>query len=344
MDTSGLYPNKQGGGAPRDIPGPGSRRSSYQYFFLQMAVPFTSTLSEAVSAITEVKDFDLMARGATSELTLFDRIQLIDQDHDWRLGSGFQPLTGWVGQTTRNEIYQWWRRPYFLPRRSTLTANLLNNAISADAAGNICIICERVDSRQEHLIPDNCRSYVLSANWTWNGVANSTLSPATPAFDRDFLIYGATYSGFAGPNTVRVIDQARDKMWSTNPLRFEYFFGLNANSQPILWYPCPYFLPRNAKLQFDVVNFGRTITGATNANPIVVTFSAPHGFQATDLVTITGVVGNTAANVANQAITVPSATTISLTGVAGNGAYVSGGLAALGTRTDFIDLIGITLN
>lgn len=66
-----------------------------------------------------------------------------------------------------------------------------------------------------------------------------------------------------------------------------------------------------------------SITGATNANPIVIT-SANHGLQNGLKVTITGVGGNTAANttavVANK-----TTNTFELQGVAGNGAYTSGG-------------------
>jgi len=65
------------------------------------------------------------------------------------------------------------------------------------------------------------------------------------------------------------------------------------------------------------------ITGASNATPIVVTSTA-HGLANGDLITITGVVGNTAANgvwvVANVA-----ANTFELVGSVGNGAYTSGG-------------------
>lgn len=66
-----------------------------------------------------------------------------------------------------------------------------------------------------------------------------------------------------------------------------------------------------------------SITGATNASPIVIT-SASHGLNNGTKVTITGVGGNTAANtsaiVANK-----TSDTFELSGVAGNGAYTSGG-------------------
>lgn len=66
-----------------------------------------------------------------------------------------------------------------------------------------------------------------------------------------------------------------------------------------------------------------TITGATNASPIVIT-SAGHGLATGARVTISGVTGNTAAN-GNFSVTVIDVNTFSLDGSTGNGAYVSGG-------------------
>ena len=67
-----------------------------------------------------------------------------------------------------------------------------------------------------------------------------------------------------------------------------------------------------------------TVTDATNATPIVVTCSGSHGFTSGDTVYITGVVGNTAAN-GTWTILSTGATTFSLNGSAGNGAYSAGG-------------------
>lgn len=72
-----------------------------------------------------------------------------------------------------------------------------------------------------------------------------------------------------------------------------------------------------------------TVTGATNASPIVITTSTVHGLRTGDKVYITGVGGNTAANnsLTNPAwtVTVTSTTQFSLDGSTGNGAYTSGG-------------------
>ena len=83
---------------------------------------------------------------------------------------------------------------------------------------------------------------------------------------------------------------------------------------------------------------GTAITAATNATPIVVTSTA-HGLENGDIVTISGVVGNTAANgtfiVAGKAANTFNLTTVAAgANVAGNGAYTSGGLWTRGYNTD----------
>jgi len=66
-----------------------------------------------------------------------------------------------------------------------------------------------------------------------------------------------------------------------------------------------------------------SITGATNASPIVIT-SNGHGLQTGNVVTISGVGGNTAAN-GTFTVTRTGANTFSLDGSTGNSAYTSGG-------------------
>jgi hypothetical protein len=70
-----------------------------------------------------------------------------------------------------------------------------------------------------------------------------------------------------------------------------------------------------------------TISGATNASPIVITDTA-HGYFTGQQVTISGVLGNTGAN-GTWTISVTDANHFSLNGSVGNGAYTSGGQALL---------------
>lgn len=74
----------------------------------------------------------------------------------------------------------------------------------------------------------------------------------------------------------------------------------------------------------DGQTFSGTVTGATNASPIVITTSVAHGLADGMDVTIASVGGNTAAN-GTYSILVLTSTTFSLVQTTGNGAYTSGG-------------------
>lgn len=67
-----------------------------------------------------------------------------------------------------------------------------------------------------------------------------------------------------------------------------------------------------------------TVTNATNATPIVITTASPHGLLTGFVATVSGVTGNTNANV-TATITYVSSTTFQLDGTTGNAAYAGGG-------------------
>jgi hypothetical protein len=72
---------------------------------------------------------------------------------------------------------------------------------------------------------------------------------------------------------------------------------------------------------------GLGVSGATNANPIVITTTSAHGLATGNTVIISGVRGNTTAN-GIWPVTVTSATKFSIA-VAGNGNYSSGGIVVI---------------
>jgi hypothetical protein len=71
-----------------------------------------------------------------------------------------------------------------------------------------------------------------------------------------------------------------------------------------------------------------TITAASNASPIAITTTSPHNLRTGAQVSISGAVGNTAANGAFP-ITVTGPTSFTLNGTTGNGAWTSGGTITL---------------
>jgi hypothetical protein len=90
---------------------------------------------------------------------------------------------------------------------------------------------------------------------------------------------------------------------------------------------------------WDMRTTAKTITDATNANPIVFT-SAAHGFSDDDIVRVHDVGGNTNGNVTGL-VDNKTTNTFELSGVAGNAAYTSGGKVFL-ENTQFRRLRPIT--
>jgi hypothetical protein len=76
----------------------------------------------------------------------------------------------------------------------------------------------------------------------------------------------------------------------------------------------------------------KAITGTTGAGVLIQVTIVGHGYLTGDTTTISGVVGNTAAN-GTWTITYVDANTFSLNGSVGNGAYVSGGTSSNRTAT-----------
>src|ERR1043166_1632519 len=83
-----------------------------------------------------------------------------------------------------------------------------------------------------------------------------------------------------------------------------------------------------------------TISGATNATPIVVTPTPAHGITDVSYATVAGVGGNTAAN-GTWVVERVTTTTLKLRNSVGNGAYTSGGSL---TPTDTFTVIAELTN
>lgn len=160
---------------------------------------------------------------------------------------------------------------------------------------------------------------LLSASWNQlNGNAQHTGQSSAVAQPLDQVLYsvpldlepwGAVHYGdpiFTSGNTVVVPIKVT---WSAQDQNAQNFFieGLNSVTGQVLWTSVP----------------TGTITGSSNAGPIVIT-SSDNGLVTGDSVTIGGVLGNTAAN-GTFTITVINANQFSLNGTTGNGTYAGGG-------------------
>lgn len=99
----------------------------------------------------------------------------------------------------------------------------------------------------------------------------------------------------------------------------------------IMGSPAPTSLGVNGTWTSSTLQGTKTISGATNASPIVITCTG-HGYSTGDTVVIASILGNLEAN-GTWEITVIDTNTFSLNGSTGSGAWTSGGSARLRTNT-----------
>ena len=83
-------------------------------------------------------------------------------------------------------------------------------------------------------------------------------------------------------------------------------------------------MPAGSTITGATSNVGSAITGASNTSPITITTSSITGLTSGDLINISGVLGNTAAN-GNWTVTNVMANSFQLVNSSGNGNYTSGG-------------------
>lgn len=122
---------------------------------------------------------------------------------------------------------------------------------------------------------------------------------------------GATTSSFFQYVTYKALGTPQNWVWD--------------NSTPNLWWRFWTILyTPSVTTTGTAIQIGGAVAAATNAAPIQITTTTPHGLQSGASVTITDVHGNTAAN-GTFVITVIDALNFTLNGSTGNGAYTTGG-------------------
>lgn len=140
-----------------------------------------------------------------------------------------------------------------------------------------------------------------------------------------------SYKLFAGPAVMnKITDYTRSTVASGN---FQFTQDVSGKTliRSVLSYVSDFGSIDIIPMLHGGRQISKAVTDATNASPIVIT-SAGHGFSDGDSVTISGVLGNNAAN-GTHTVANKTADTFELSGVAGDGAYVSGGKITLSPNT-----------
>lgn len=154
---------------------------------------------------------------------------------------------------------------------------------------------------------------VTDSTTVWTTLLAQAVAPAGTAY----MALQLTVTGTAASGEVHFDTCAG--MWT----------GLTA-SQITAWNP-PYVY----RVDYAMPGPWNTVTGTTGngVSPIVITVGTGHPFKVSDVVSVTGIVGNTAANEAFVIISATTATTITIPGT-GNGAWSSGGSVTMNDSGD----------
>jgi hypothetical protein len=224
-----------------------------KFFWLNMSVGFTSTSGEQKQGVTLVEQFPLLIRGAWSGLT-GPLVQFVSGATGVPLSTlPVQGRTYW-GNTVLAHPLNIWRKPYLLPGNTSLRCQFTNTG--AEAAGNVNFMCERPDQYSSVQVHET-QYYILHLDLGLTGGATQTGNASTQQIEYDLLIYGAlsTSTGM----TCTFLDTMLNQRWSAQNLDIGSFAGVSSGStnvQPIMYYPTPYFLPRQDSIRVDWVNAG----------------------------------------------------------------------------------------
>jgi hypothetical protein len=190
------------------------------------------------------------------------------------------------------------------------TTSRVNSGNSASITGMLI-----VDELQAAAGASTARTATLSSSTAWSSVAISFKEPQVFYVDPENgndanagTSFATALKNISGATAAKGITAGDTVRIEEAPL---YNTGVNAT-----W---------TSVQQRGISPFGtQTIVTATNATPIVVSTSLPHGYSTGDVIQLSGALGNTAAN-GIWKVTVTSTTQFSLDDSSGNGTYSSSG-------------------
>lgn len=225
-------------------------RAATPYWF-PIVVPFAGQLGENLTANFQGKNFDLELRAAWTDLVA-PRVSFTDTSYGLCWSNEKVPLSGWAGRSDQVHPLIYMRRPYILLANSVLRGDFIDDA-GTEAAGQVVWACERPDSEKSVTV-------VASYEYQWevdlglSGGASNINRATTQPVDEDVLIYGAISTSTS--SLIRIVDNSTNNGWSDDKLPVGAFAGIVGEIQPIVWYPMPYYVPRNTAMIVEWQNLG----------------------------------------------------------------------------------------
>lgn len=237
-------------GKPRDV-------TCTLPYWLNMAVPFTSSAGEQQMGATKGENFDLQVRGAWTNLVNV-RSQLSSTQTGSTWSTQQVPLLSIAGATNLVHPMTYWRKPFHLGANHIISGVFTNDG--AEAAGNLVFYAERTENTLAVSVKRS-ETYWLLINLGLSGGATTTGQPQSAPIEHGLLIYGVLST--SALMKVRLFDTSNNYAWSTDQLPIGTFAGIRAtgNPQPVMYFPFPYYLRPNATLRAEWLNVGSETGG-----------------------------------------------------------------------------------
>jgi len=162
------------------------------------------------------------------------------------------PISAIAGRSDQSHPLIYLRRPYILLANSVLRGDFIDDA-GTEGAGQLIWVCERPDS-------EITVSVAASREWYWeidlglSGGPTSTNRATSQPVNEDILIYGAISTSTGA--LIRIVDNSTNNGWSDDKLPVGAFAGIDGQSEPIVWYPQPYYVKHNTSMIIEWQNSG----------------------------------------------------------------------------------------
>lgn len=215
-------------------------------FWLPMPVDFSTgpvIANEVIAGYTKEQDFDLILRGAWSDLTAaFVQFKTLGPDQTWSHPLRVNIQT-WTGDTAKVWPMRYWRRPQLLRALEVINGDFQN--VGSEEPGDVIFHGEVFGADLDYNVT---RSMAFSLFCDLGG----TVQPTTTAIPYDFLVQGAITNVEDTSILAKIIDDRNGWPWSNEQIPLTAMAGLETAIQPVMWFGKPYLLRANNKLRVDI--------------------------------------------------------------------------------------------
>jgi hypothetical protein len=235
-------------------------------YWLRLPLNFTGVPGEQVLGFTNPVDFNLHVRGAWTEILNYN-LRLTAAGSGNNFSQNPVPVQLIAGDDGAVDNMLEWQRPYILPARETLRADLVNNAAGNNGQYNLIFLCQRPELARTVAVPLNSRVFWLQQNINFVNAGDRATFTTEP-LEFPVVIVGAFTDSPVLDVMARFFESDMMQAWSDTELPLSAFCGNGGNSRRIMFYPGGYLLNAQSKIRGEYTN------GATPALSFTVGFLA----------------------------------------------------------------------